>query len=83
MDKEKIKLAIKFATSNKDALGKSKYAACYYCQQVFLANEVVEFLEVENTALCPKCGIDSVLPDTSGYEFTKENLLELHKFWFS
>lgn len=82
MDKDKLRMAIKFATSNKVSLAKSEYAACYFCMEIYPAKEVIDFLATEDTALCPRCGIDSVLPDQSPYELTKENLLELHKFWF-
>jgi hypothetical protein len=82
MEKEKIKAAIKFATTNKKALEISEKAGCYYCLKIYPANEVTDFLEVEDTALCPHCGIDSVLPGKSPYELTSETLKELNKFWF-
>ena len=74
--------AIKYATSNRDELKKSQMAGCYYCCSVFKAAEVVNFLAEENTAMCPKCGIDSVIPETAGYPLTVEVLEELHRYWF-
>lgn len=82
MDKSKLEEAIKYATSNREKLKVSKNAACYYCMEVYLASEVIEFCDSETTALCPKCGIDSVLPDDSPYEFKIGDLKELNHFWF-
>lgn len=82
MDANKLKAAIGYATANRDKLKISKYAACYYCKQIYPASEVVEFCDSETTALCPKCGIDSVLSDQSPYEFKIEVLEELNQFWF-
>ncbi|MEQ9288684.1 MAG: cytoplasmic protein [Cyclobacteriaceae bacterium] len=82
MTKELIHKAIDYATSNEEDLKNSELAACYYCKSIFKASEVKEFLETERTALCPKCGIDSVLPSNSPIELTTENLVELNKHWF-
>lgn len=82
MTKEKIQEAIKYATSNKQSIQKSEKAACYYCLKTYNSSEVLEFIEPEGTALCPKCGIDSVLPSNSPYELLPEVLKELHKYWF-
>ncbi|WPP52417.1 hypothetical protein [Catalinimonas niigatensis] len=81
MNKKELELAINFATSNQQDLMKSDKAGCYYCRKIYPASEVKEFLEEEATALCPKCGIDSVLPDYV-YDLSINNLRELHQFWF-
>ena len=82
MTTEQIQAAIKFATGNREALAKSDRAGCYYCLTIYPANEVVQFLPLEDTALCPHCGIDSVLADQSPYELNAATLEELHEFWF-
>ncbi len=78
-----IKEAHKLITTNKQLLAESQMAGCYYCLEIYPAKEVEEFLEVENTALCPKCGIDCVLGDKIDFPLNKEVLQELHNFWFS
>lgn len=49
---------------------------CYYCQRVFFGKEIKEWCDGEQTPLCPKCGIDSVVPfdgriDNSVADFRK------------
>ncbi|MBC7861858.1 MAG: cytoplasmic protein [Bacteroidia bacterium] len=63
-------------------LKKSQLAGCYYCKKTFLPSEIAETTDDGKTALCPKCGIDSVLPDTSPYKLDAETLAALRKYWF-
>lgn len=35
-------------------------ASCYYCLEYFPANEITEWVDNHLTAVCPRCGIDSV-----------------------
>jgi hypothetical protein len=37
---------------------------------------------VGQTAICPRCGIDSVIGDASGYPVTVEFLSQMHRVWF-
>jgi len=34
---------------------------CFYCQAVFPGDDVRDWVDDDRTALCPRCGIDSVL----------------------
>ena len=75
---------------NRKILLESKQpCGCYYCCKVFSPTEIVEWCdqylrkptrpnqEDSWTALCPKCGIDSVIDDT-----TEEELKELNQRYF-
>ncbi len=35
---------------------------CFYCLETFHAEQVTRWIDDGQTALCPKCGIDAVLP---------------------
>jgi len=37
---------------------------------------------VGQTALCPKCGIDSVIGSSSGYPITQAFLSGMRRYWF-
>ncbi len=82
MNQKSIEQAIKYATSNERALSNSDMAGCYYCKNIYPSNEVTDFLETERTALCPRCGIDSVIPSNSPIKLSPKNLSELNKYWF-
>lgn len=78
MDVQKFnKLSIK----NKEELKNHKDCSCYHCLKVFRTTEVTNYceeLDGSETAICPHCGIDSLVPGN----VSKEILKSAHKFWF-
>ncbi|KKN43874.1 hypothetical protein LCGC14_0698880 [marine sediment metagenome] len=74
-----------FSSHNRiSGVQKSQQCGCFCCCEIFSATEVVEYCDqaVHNsTALCPRCGIDSVLPD-AWIELSEELLTELSTRWF-
>ncbi len=69
-------------TNNRSSLEKSSLCGCFYCGNIFSPALVTEYADDGKTALCPFCGIDSVLPDSCGTPLTKELLDRMHMFWF-
>lgn len=63
----------------------SSHCGCFYCRKVFRPAEILEWIDTDEvTALCPRCGIDSVLGDASGLDVTDRGFLDaMHRFWFS
>lgn len=66
----------------------SEQCGCFYCLTVFPPSEIEEWVdadehEIRQTALCPNCGIDSVIGSKSGYPMTKEFLQTMEEHWFS
>lgn len=59
-----------------------KECCCIYCQRFFPTDKVVEFVDDDDTALCPYCGIDSVIALGADVEVSKELLAELNKRYF-
>lgn len=50
---------------NKSILLRQQKCGCYHCLNIFETKAITEWLtEADNkkTALCPHCGIDSVIP---------------------
>ncbi len=54
---------------------------CFYCLAFFNAAEITDWTDDDETALCPRCGIDSVLPATE--EITPEFLKQMQEYWFA
>ena len=80
---EEIKSTFRLVTQNKMLLNQSNYAACYSCKRIFKSKDVTTFLnEGVGTAVCPYCGIDSVLGDKTGLGLSVENIQQLHDYWF-
>jgi hypothetical protein len=60
----------------------SDLCGCFYCGATFTATEIVDWTDGEQTALCPRCGIDSVIGSAAGFPLTKEFLDGMNKYWF-
>ena len=76
--------AHKASTRNKDAVSKSRLCGCFHCLSIYPASDVVEWIEDNGgfTAECPKCGVDSVIPDASGIPLNADFLAAMNKRWF-
>ncbi|HEU0053041.1 MAG TPA: cytoplasmic protein [Longimicrobium sp.] len=60
----------------------SETCGCFYCIAIFPPSAIEEWTDDATTAICPKCGIDSVIGSASGYPVTREFLREMKSFWF-
>jgi hypothetical protein len=67
---------------NRAAVEAATVCGCYSCLALFSPKEVQEWTDWGKTALCPKCGIDAVLPEGCGLSLTPEWLRELKLHWF-
>jgi hypothetical protein len=70
---------------NRDPLAASGRGACFSCGAFFDASEIVEWIDedeagVGQTALCPRCGIDAVLPSRPDIDADLLARMRLH--WF-
>ena len=70
------------SSNNRAELAEGIEAACYHCRSIFKAEEVSEFIDGGETALCPCCGIDAVLSETAGYPLNYMTLRALNRYWF-
>lgn len=53
---------IKRAFKNKSELVESDYAGCYHCIRIFPSKDIKEWVDDDQTAICPLCLVDSVVP---------------------
>jgi hypothetical protein len=60
----------------------SQTCGCFYCKETFGPAEIVEWVDDGKTALCPRCGIDSVIGSESGFPLTQDFLSEMNRYWF-
>jgi hypothetical protein len=78
-----INMAPKFAIHNKNTLEMVKECSCYYCFKVFSPSEIKEWVDKEqDTAICPYCGIDAVIPVYLPEDKDLMNLKKINEYWF-
>lgn len=52
----------KISFKNKAALEAEAQCSCYHCNQVMPVDQVVIWVDEGETGVCPKCGVDALLP---------------------
>ena len=72
---------------HRDEILASQECGCFYCTMTFLPSSITTWCDpddggVGQTALCPECGIDSVIGTASGYPITLEFLTAMRQRWF-
>jgi len=87
MDNEYI-IAHKHSIFHKSEILRSEICGCFHCLKTFPPSEIEEWTDEnlkdkEETSLCPKCAMDSVIGSASGFPITKEFLLKMKRNWFS
>lgn len=71
-----------------DEINASALCGCFYCLAIYPPGEITDWLDdrirgVEGrTALCPRCGIDSVIGAASAYPITEAFLKAMRGRWF-
>jgi hypothetical protein len=63
---------------NKDRIEAETPCGCYFCLTTFKGVDVDEWTDDGETALCPRCNIDAVMPGVT----EPENLQAAHVHWF-
>ncbi len=71
-----LKNAAQYAFKNKDKLVKE--CSCYHCLNKFDKEHITQWTDQGQTAICPSCHVDAVLPGI----FSDEQLKLFHDYWF-
>jgi hypothetical protein len=78
--------AHRHSTRHREEVLASEACGCFYCCTTFSPGEIKQWTDawegVGQTALCPRCGIDSVIGSESGHPVTVEFLQAMHARWF-
>ena len=72
-----MKEAPRHAMRNRKQVEAAKQVGCYHCLEVFDSEEINEYTDGEETVLCPKCHVDTILPHITD----KKELKKIHNFW--
>lgn len=81
--KNDVIAAHKYSSGHRKQLLNDKVCGCFYCLAIFKPNAITDWIEDERgTAICPYCGIDSVIGESSEYPITVEFLKRMKDYWF-
>ena len=84
---EAIRQAHTHSIRHRQELLASAVCGCFYCQAIYSPAEITAWTDEDKdgqglTALCARCGIDSVIGDRSGFPITDAFLGEMRRYWF-
>ena len=81
-EEDLFKYAHRLSIYNKPSIMKSKICGCFYCGKIYPATSIRSFIDKGTTALCPHCGMDSVIADADWKDLTREFLEKMHIRFF-
>ena len=84
---EAILKAHEHSSNHRPEIEQSELCGCFYCCETFEAREIAEWIDenaqgIGQCALCPRCGIDSVIGSHSGFPINQSFLQEMKQYWF-
>ncbi len=87
MENYDLRTAHEAARFNREILARDSKCGCFYCLRVFSPSEIEEWCPElddgeEVTAICPYCGIDSVIGESSGFPITQDFMQSMNRRWF-
>jgi len=92
--KDDVDLAHEHSSQHRPEVLASDLCGCFYCLATFMPSEIRDWvdwpegtpeereLDLGTTALCPRCGIDSVIGRASGFPITPAFLDRMQARWF-
>ena len=57
--------------------------ACFFCFRTFRSTEIKAWIDANQTALCPSCGVDSVIGSASKQRLDDAFLRGMHQHFFA
>jgi len=80
---EQIRFAHTHSSNHRSEIEASRQCGCFYCSSVFAPEEIIDWCDDGRTALCPRCGIDSVIGDASKFPVHDLKFLgRMKRYWF-
>ena len=92
LNKADLESIHKYSSHHRELLAHSDRAGCFYCGAIFNPTEIMDWVDEQQvetgstedgvTALCPRCGIDAVLPAAAPIALDEDVLSAMHRHWF-
>jgi len=74
------------SSNNRGLLAGATLCGCFHCLRVFTSASITAWCDLldssRQTALCPRCGIDAVIPCTGSLAETARLLAGMKRWWF-
>ena len=71
-----------YSANNKRTIALASKCYCFHCLAVLEPEAITDYLADEQTAICPKCGVDAILPDSIEETIDENIIAEMNAYWF-
>jgi hypothetical protein len=75
--------AHKHSSRHRAEIEASERCGCFFCFRSFASVEIKTWIDANQTALCPRCGVDSVIGSASQHRIDDVFLRGMHAHFFS
>lgn len=82
MDNQQLQALHLQSSQHLECIQQNQKCGCFYCLKIFDATEITDWVDDEQTAICPHCGIDAVLAENDEQVLDQAILKEMHDYYF-
>jgi hypothetical protein len=75
--------AHKHASRHRAEIESSSRCGCFFCFRSFASSDIKAWIDANQTALCPRCGVDAVLGNASQHRLDDTFLRGMHTHFFA
>lgn len=81
-EESKLEILHAYSSHNRDLIMSANKCYCFHCLKVVESRMVNEYIDDNQTALCPYCHVDTLIPDSIDQLIDDEAIEKMHKYWF-
>ena len=71
-----------YSSHNRDFITTANKCYCFYCKAIVDRYKRNDYTDDGQTALCPKCGMGALLPDSIEESLDEQLVSEMNEYWF-
>jgi len=83
IDSELCVAAHKHSSQHRAEIEASARCGCFFCFRTFASTDIKAWTDKNQPALCPRCGVDSVIGSASKHRLDDTFLRQMHTHFFS
>lgn len=71
-----------YASNNRELILISERCYCFCCKETFGSKKIQQYDKDGKTAICPKCGNKTLLPEAIDYKINRKVINDMNNYWF-
>jgi Zn finger protein HypA/HybF involved in hydrogenase expression len=71
-----------YSAHNRDRIAVASKCYCFHCKAIVESRDIQDYTDNGQTAICPKCGIASIIPDSIEEGVDEQTIAEMNEYWF-